>query len=350
LREDDTRPRGTSADSSAHGPAATIDRGLAAVVEFSPDALIAHEHATQAPHDKGPSSGSPPDSDRADRDAESRPDAAAAAAGAETKKANGDPLSEEEKKQVEELKKRDAQVRQHEQAHKAAAGGYAKGGPNFEYQTGPDGNQYAVGGSVQIDTSEVPGDPQATIQKMAVIRGAALAPGDPSSQDRAVAAEAARKAQQARQEHQAQSSNEAQAGNEAQAPRGAVTGGSHGRGSDDTANGPGEDAGRGADEAVNDARGPAATGSTHEGVPPSNAEPNGESNGRSATGVRADVIDTAPHGFPKPSGSSSPPVDGVARPQGIATGSAVLEVKVNPYFPSTHGSGYTTGRLVDALA
>ena len=58
-------------------------------------------------------------------------------------------LSPDEEKQVEQLKRRDAEVRQHEQAHKAAAGQYASGGPSYDSQTGPDGKQYAVGGEVQ---------------------------------------------------------------------------------------------------------------------------------------------------------------------------------------------------------
>ena len=41
-------------------------------------------------------------------------------------------LSEEEQQQVEELAKRDLEVRQHEQAHLAAAGGHARGGPSYE--------------------------------------------------------------------------------------------------------------------------------------------------------------------------------------------------------------------------
>ncbi|MCH8129990.1 MAG: hypothetical protein IIC70_08840, partial [Acidobacteria bacterium] len=59
---------------------------------------------------------------------------------------------------------------------KAAAGSNASGGPTFEFTTGPDGKRYAVGGEVQIDTSAVDGDPQATIQKMQQVRRAALAP------------------------------------------------------------------------------------------------------------------------------------------------------------------------------
>ncbi len=76
-------------------------------------------------------------------------------------------------------------------AHLAAAGPYAIGGPSYEYQKGPDGQRYAVGGHVNIDTSPVPGDPEATLRKAETIRRAALAPGDPSPQDRSVAAAAA---------------------------------------------------------------------------------------------------------------------------------------------------------------
>ncbi len=109
-------------------------------------------------------------------------------------------LTPEKEKQIEQLKKRDAEVRRHEHAHKAAAGQYASGGPSYDYQTGPDGKQYAVGGEVQIDTSEVPNDPQATIKKAQQIKRAALAPKDPSSQDRKVAAEASKMETKARQE------------------------------------------------------------------------------------------------------------------------------------------------------
>lgn len=101
--------------------------------------------------------------------------------------------------QVTELKNRDAEVRTHEQAHAAVGGQYA-GSPSYEYQRGPNGKSYAVGGEVRIDVSVVPGDPQATIQKMQVVRRAALAPAEPSSADRAIAAEASIKAAEARAE------------------------------------------------------------------------------------------------------------------------------------------------------
>ena len=109
-------------------------------------------------------------------------------------------LSEEELDQLRELKSRDREVRAHEQAHLAAAGGIATSGPTYEFQRGPDGRRYAVGGEVQIDSSKVPNDPEATIRKAQQIRRAALAPAEPSSQDRSVAAAATAMEQQARVE------------------------------------------------------------------------------------------------------------------------------------------------------
>lgn len=99
-------------------------------------------------------------------------------------------LSDDEKSQVKQLQSRDREVRAHEAAHLAAAGGLARGGASFSYQTGPDGRAYAVGGEVSIDTSAVNDDPQATILKARTIRAAALAPAQPSSADQAAAAAA----------------------------------------------------------------------------------------------------------------------------------------------------------------
>lgn len=113
-------------------------------------------------------------------------------------------LSPEEKQVLADLRTRDRDVRAHEQAHLAAAGPYAKGPPSFEFQTGPDGKSYAVGGEVQIDTSKVAGNPQATLVKAQTIRRAANAPRDPSAQDRQVAAQAAQLEAEARQEIKAQ--------------------------------------------------------------------------------------------------------------------------------------------------
>lgn len=117
------------------------------------------------------------------------------------------PLSPEEDKQVSELKLRDRQVRAHEQAHVAAGGQYVRGGASYEYQTGPDGKRYAVGGEVSIDTSSEK-SPEATIAKMEVVKRAALAPADPSAQDRSVAAAASQKQLEAQMEMAAQSTGE----------------------------------------------------------------------------------------------------------------------------------------------
>ena len=99
-------------------------------------------------------------------------------------------LSEEELAQLQTLKSRDAEVRAHEQAHMAAGGRYITSGASYEYQRGPDGQDYAIGGEVGIDTSPVSGDPAATIAKARTLIRAALAPAEPSSQDQRVAAAA----------------------------------------------------------------------------------------------------------------------------------------------------------------
>lgn len=101
---------------------------------------------------------------------------------------------------IAKLRAQDRKVRAHEQAHQAAAGGLAEGGATFTLVRGPDGKQYAVGGEVNIDTAPVPGDPEATIRKARRIRAAALAPADPSPQDRAVAAQATAMEAQAAQQ------------------------------------------------------------------------------------------------------------------------------------------------------
>ena len=96
---------------------------------------------------------------------------------------------EQEQQEIRELAARDREVRSHEQAHAAGGGKYA-GSPVYEFVRGPDGVSYAVGGEVSIDTSPIPGDPEATIAKAQQIRRAANAPAEPSPQDRRVAAEA----------------------------------------------------------------------------------------------------------------------------------------------------------------
>lgn len=123
------------------------------------------------------------------------------------KKRSADGLSEEERAVVDQLRARDREVRDHEQAHKRVGGPYASA-PTYSYQTGPDGQRYAVGGQVQIDASPIPGDPGATIDKMMIVKAAALAPAEPSSADRSVAAMASAQIAQAQAELNAMRSAE----------------------------------------------------------------------------------------------------------------------------------------------
>jgi len=107
-------------------------------------------------------------------------------------------LPPEEQQQLHELQQRDRQVKAHELAHKSVGGRYVTGG-SFTYQTGPDGRRYAIGGEVTIDSSSG-STPQETLRKAEMIRAAALAPSDPSSQDYRVASQANLQAAQARSE------------------------------------------------------------------------------------------------------------------------------------------------------
>ncbi len=97
-------------------------------------------------------------------------------------------LSPEEQVVVAQLRVRDQEVRAHERAHVAAAGGLA-GSPQYTYQTGPDGRRYAVGGSVSIDLSPG-GTPEETLARAERVRAAATAPAEPSGADLAIAARA----------------------------------------------------------------------------------------------------------------------------------------------------------------
>lgn len=100
-------------------------------------------------------------------------------------------FSDAEKQQITDLKNRDAEVKAHEQAHIAAASGISASAPSYEYEPGPDGKRYAVGGEVNISFTES-GDPASDIQKAQAMKAAALAPAQPSSQDLSVARNADR--------------------------------------------------------------------------------------------------------------------------------------------------------------
>ncbi len=90
---------------------------------------------------------------------------------------------------LSELQAVDRRVRAHELAHSSVGGRYT-GAPHYTFERGSNGVNYAVAGEVEIDTSRISGDPEATMEKMRIVQAAALAPLDPSPQDRAVAATA----------------------------------------------------------------------------------------------------------------------------------------------------------------
>ncbi len=108
-------------------------------------------------------------------------------------------LSQEQKQEVEKLKKRDQEVKVHEKAHMSAGSGIVQGGATYQYQRGSDGRMYAVGGEVKIDTSRER-NPEDTIRKMQQVKKAALSPSQPSAQDRSVAAQASQIEAEARAE------------------------------------------------------------------------------------------------------------------------------------------------------
>lgn len=137
--------------------------------------------------------------------------AAAAAAGVSS--ASAEEMDAAKLEQLRQLQERDREVRAHEQAHVSAGGSVVTGGASYTYETGPDGRQYAVGGEVGIDTSPVPNNPEATMDKAQTIRRAALAPASPSAQDQKVAAQAARMEAEARLEK----AEEERSGNQSQA-------------------------------------------------------------------------------------------------------------------------------------
>lgn len=114
-----------------------------------------------------------------------------------------------EEQAVQKLQTRDREVRAHEHAHAAAIGSNGSS-PTFTYQAGPDGRLYAISGEVKIDTSEVTGDPEATLRKAQHIAQATFAPGDPSSEDRRAATMATAMAARARQELARQKEENAQ--------------------------------------------------------------------------------------------------------------------------------------------
>lgn len=113
--------------------------------------------------------------------------------------ADGTPVSDPQVQQViARLKANEEKVKAHEASHKAAGGSLASSA-TYSYTQGPDGRRYITGGEVQIDMSGGR-TPEETISRMQQVIRAALAPADPSGQDRSVASQAASRMAQAQQE------------------------------------------------------------------------------------------------------------------------------------------------------
>lgn len=136
----------------------------------------------------------------------------------EQTEANQKPAKQEQLKQeakekqdlqiIQKLSARDREVRAHEQAHMAVGGQYA-GAASYQFERGPNGINYATSGEVSISTSEG-ATPEETLQKARIIRRAALAPAEPSPQDRRVAAQASQMEAEALKDIAEQKRTEAQ--------------------------------------------------------------------------------------------------------------------------------------------
>ena len=117
----------------------------------------------------------------------------------QAKKSNSpDELSEDEKRLVKDLASRDSEVKAHEAAHQAAGGGMT-GAASYTYQQGPDGKMYAIGGEVSI-SMPTGSTPEETIKNARQIVASAMAAGNPSPQDFAVASSARMMEMQAQQQ------------------------------------------------------------------------------------------------------------------------------------------------------
>jgi hypothetical protein len=92
---------------------------------------------------------------------------------------------------LEQLQRRDREVKRHEMEHFQTGQPYASF-PQYFYVTGPLNRQFAISGIVIFDASRLLGNKEETLVKLEKLRRAALAPRMPSNQDRQVAAELAR--------------------------------------------------------------------------------------------------------------------------------------------------------------
>lgn len=197
-------------------PAATLLPARSLASNVSPDVSPDITRAVQAPVTAGQ-----PLADEQSASAREEADkpADASANSDKSKSPEGEPSPQQQRSEQLEIAKlvsRDQEVRTHEQAHAAVGGRYA-GAPSYTYERGPDGKRYAIGGEVGIDTGAVPNNPEATLSKMELVIRTALAPAEPSAQDRQVAAQAQVKMAEVRVQLAQQQRSEAQAAIDARA-------------------------------------------------------------------------------------------------------------------------------------
>lgn len=151
------------------------------------------------PEDQVTLSGRQPESAPADKTAAEADPAQKEIKPGEKTTADGKSIEDPQvQQQIDRLKQIEEKVKAHEAAHKAVGGNLASSA-SYSYTQGPDGRSYITGGEVQIDMSGGR-TPEETISKMQQVIRAALAPADPSGQDRAVAAQAATQMAQAQQQ------------------------------------------------------------------------------------------------------------------------------------------------------
>ena len=85
---------------------------------------------------------------------------------------------------LNKFKNKDAEIRTHEQTH--ASLGTTTAPINYNYQVGPDGKLYAMGGNVRFDTS-IPSNPESAKVKLDELKDAASSVSSLSGADASIA-------------------------------------------------------------------------------------------------------------------------------------------------------------------
>ncbi len=93
------------------------------------------------------------------------------------------------KRLTQEMARKDHEVRAEESAKAALLGRYSKGGPRYQYETGPNGERFAVSGHVPADLAPTD-DPERTLRKARTVKQANLGVGANSPEDMKIAARA----------------------------------------------------------------------------------------------------------------------------------------------------------------